>query len=87
MNQIKYLPLKTRKEKINFLHDVMNGEKRISDLLESPYHVTMLRQDESDLNYLISFDGLKRISKKDYEREKLEKKAIHVTLQLDEKLN
>ena len=83
MNQTNYKPLKTRKEKINFLHDVMNGEKRISDLLESPYRVRMWQQDESDLNYLISFDGLKRISKKDYESESLSNKNYHVTLNIE----
>ena len=84
MNQNKYLPLKTRKEKINFLNGVMNGEKRISDLLESPYHVTMWKEDENDPDYFINFDGIERISKKDYQSKSLSDNAHHVTLNLND---
>lgn len=88
MSQNKYLPLKTRKEKINFLNGVMDGTKRISDLLENPYKISMWQQDDSDADYLISFDGLKRIAKRDYESEIPSAHVHHITLNLrDEKSN
>ena len=77
----------TRREKISLIKSLMNGEKSIADLDERGYKISMWMQDENDMNFLKSFDGLKRISKADFEKEKLEKKAIHVTLQLDEKSN
>ncbi len=85
-NQSNYNIPKTRKEKADVLQAILRGEKSIDSLKESGYKVFMWMEDINDPDYFINFNGIERISKADFEKEKLVGKGTYVTLNLDEKL-
>ena len=83
MNKANFTIPKQRSEKIKLLKDLQTGKKNIQQVFNLGYHVTMWKQDETDDKYLISLDGMERVSKKDYEQSMLTDKAIYVTLDLN----
>ena len=76
---------KTRKEKINLLKAISNGHKTIDSLKDRLFEIVMWQQDQSDPDYLITFDGLHSVSKTEHERNTLAENIIGVTLEISEK--
>ena len=83
MNKANFTIPKQRSEKIKLLKDLQTGKRTIAEVFNLGYNISMWKVDETDEDYLISFDGTERVSKKDYEKSMLTDKAIYVTLDLN----
>ena len=84
-SQNKYNIPKTKQQKVALIKSIMNGEKTIDHLKDFNIKVSMWMQDESNPEYLKSFDGLERISKAEHESKNLSGNIILLTLELTDK--
>jgi hypothetical protein len=83
MNPGKYNLPKTRQAKINFIKGLMKGESGLESLLSNAFEIKMWKEDETNTDVMTTFDGLQRMSRKDFEHRKAtEKGSIFITLEL-----